>query len=65
MPSTVIDTTYYDKDAETLKVVFRSGAVYVYYAVPDEEYVRFMKAGSKGTYLNQFIKGHYEFERVE
>lgn len=64
MPSSVIDTTYYDKENQTLKVVFRSGAVYIYYDVPEDVYVQFMKARSKGTFLNLSIKGSYEFERV-
>jgi hypothetical protein len=65
MPSSVIDTTYYDKEKQTLKVIFRSGAVYVYFDVPEEVYQQFMKARSKGTFLNLSIKGSYEFERVD
>jgi len=65
MPSSVIHHINYDKDTGTLKVTFLSGAVYLYYGVPDEMYLRFTRARSKGTFLNLFIKDHYEFERIE
>jgi lysyl-tRNA synthetase class 2 len=64
MPSSVIATTHYNKDSQVLKVIFRSGAVYLYYEVPEEIYLLYMKARSKGTFLNQFIKGNFEFEKV-
>lgn len=64
MPSSVIVTAHYDKDTQVLKVIFRSGAVYEYYGVPEEVYLMYMKAKSKGTFLNKFIKGNFEFEKV-
>jgi hypothetical protein len=64
MPSSVIITAHYDKDTQVLKVIFRSGAVYEYYDVPEEVYLLYMKARSKGTFLNKFIKGNFEFEKV-
>ncbi|MFA6060326.1 MAG: KTSC domain-containing protein [Taibaiella sp.] len=65
MPSSVIITAHYNKDTQVLKVIFRSGAVYEYYGVPEEVYLFYMKAKSKGTFLNKFIKGNFEFEKVE
>lgn len=65
MPSTVIHTVYYNKEEQVLKVVFQSGAVYLYRDVPDEVYLLLMKARSKGTFLNRFIKENYVFERME
>lgn len=64
MPSSVIATAHYDKDSQVLKVIFRSGAVYLYYDVPEEVYLLYMKARSKGIFLNKFIKGNFEFEKV-
>ena len=64
MPSSVILTAHYDKDAQILKVIFRSGAVYHYYEVPEEVYLLYSKAKSKGTFLNNFIKGNFEFEKI-
>jgi hypothetical protein len=64
MPSSVIITAQYDKDTQVLKVIFRSGAVYLYYDVPEEIYLFYRKAKSKGTFLNKFIKGNFEFEKV-
>lgn len=65
MPSTVVHTFYYNNDTQVLKVIFQSGAAYEYYAVPEEVYLLFAKAKSKGTFLNQFIKGNYEFEKID
>lgn len=64
MPSTVVDSFYYDMDSLVLRVTFRSGAIYLYHDVPEDIYLEFKQAKSKGTYLNQFIKGNFEFERV-
>lgn len=64
MPSSVIATVHYDKASQVLKVIFRSGAVYQYYEVPEEVYLLYMKARSKGTFLNKFIKGNFEFEKI-
>jgi hypothetical protein len=65
MPSSVIITAHYDKDTRVLKIIFRSGVVYQYYDVPEEVYLSYMKAKSKGTFLNKSIKGNFEFEKVE
>ena len=64
MPSTVIAATFYDQNARTLRVTYVSGLVYIYKDVPAEVYDNMRKAFSKGRFLNQFIKGHYAFERV-
>lgn len=64
MPSTAIARIGYDIASRILKVTFVSGAVYAYYEVPDEVYIDFMKAKSKGRYLNRFIKGFFDFAKL-
>jgi hypothetical protein len=41
-----------------------SGMVYEYKDVPEEVFNAFKTSGSKGTYLNRHIKGHYAFKKV-
>jgi hypothetical protein len=64
MPSTVIDLFNYDHRTATLRIVFRSGNVYAYKSVPEEIYVQFKQADSKGKYFNQAIRNHYTFEQL-
>jgi hypothetical protein len=64
MPSSVVARFNYDKDTNTLTVVFVSGMVYDYLEVPEEVYNEMKSSGSKGTYLNLHIKGHYDYKKV-
>ena len=54
----------YDKEQQELHVRFNSGAEYAYYEVPVAVYQEFLIAPSKGKYLNEGIKGFYQFEKV-
>ncbi len=54
----------YDGDARELRVRFNSGAEYVYSEVPGTVFADFLDADSKGQFLNQNIKGAYEYARV-
>lgn len=64
MPSTVIDHFTYDAAQQVLKVTFLSGALYAYYHVPEELYLRMVRARSKGKFLNTYVKDHYSFEKL-
>ncbi|TLV03286.1 KTSC domain-containing protein [Dyadobacter luticola] len=64
MPSSVSSKFIYDGDTETLRVIYVSGMVYDYKKVPLEVYQAMTSAFSKGTFLNRYIKGNYEFEKV-
>jgi hypothetical protein len=64
MPSSVVAKIYYDADTHILKVIYVSGMVYEYKDVPEEVFNAFKTSGSKGTYLNRHIKGHYAFKKV-
>jgi hypothetical protein len=64
MPSTAIAAYHYDEQSLTLRVVFITGAVYNYLKVPAKVFAAMKNATSKGGYLNRYIKGHYDFEKV-
>jgi hypothetical protein len=64
MPSSVVAAMTYDPHSSTLRVRFVSGMVYDYKNVPEEVFKAMKNATSKGTFLNQYIKGNYEFEKV-
>jgi hypothetical protein len=67
MPSTVITALNYDAETHTLTIVYRGGrGTYRYFDVPEEEYIAFRSAPSKGTYLNQTFKPrNYRYERAK
>jgi len=65
MPSSVVASMHYDDTSSTLRIVYVSGMVYDYKDVPPEEYLEMKSATSKGTYLNKYIKGQYQFEKVK
>ena len=62
--STNISNVEWDKDTKDLTVQFRNGAIYAYSSVPKEVYEGLLHAGSAGQYLNQAVKGQYEYRRV-
>ncbi len=64
MPSTVIQHICYFPDTHILRVEFLSGLIYDYKNVPPEVYKSLKIAGSKGRFLNFYIKGKFEFDRV-
>ena len=65
MPSSVISMINYNPASTTLQVIFLSGAVYNYTNVPEAVYKAMQKAKSKGSYLNNYIKGRYSFKKIE
>jgi len=65
MPSKVISGFKYDAAKQVLRVYFVSGMVYDYKRVPPHVYEAMINSFSKGTYLNRYIKGHFEFEKVQ
>lgn len=62
--SSNINQIGYDAVAQELSVRFNSGSVYVYKGVPGPVFADFLGADSKGQFLNQNIKGQYEFAKV-
>lgn len=54
----------YDEGSETLEIEFLNGTVYQYYNVPKNIYDQLMQEGSKGKFLNTYIKNAYPYSRV-
>ena len=65
MPSSVVAYMSYKPETSTLRVHFVSGMIYDYKKVPPEVYEAMRTATSKGTYLNKYIKGNYEFRKIK
>ena len=51
-------------DDNTLVIVYKSGSVYLFKDVPREIYDDFLKAESKGKFMNSVIKPNYKYERL-
>lgn len=64
MPSTVIANMHYDARSLVLRIIFVSGLVYDYKNVPPDVYQAMKNSDSKGAYLNQYIKGNYDFKKI-
>jgi hypothetical protein len=62
--SSNLDSVGYDSMTRTLRIEFKSGAVYEYSAVPESEYQGLMGASSKGSYFHQNIKDRYSYGRI-
>ncbi|MBS0027774.1 KTSC domain-containing protein [Chitinophaga sp. 22321] len=65
MPSSVVAHMTYYADTHTLRIIYVSGMIYDYKEVPEAVYLAMKSSGSKGTYLNKHVKGHYSFEKVK
>lgn len=61
--SSSIASILYGDDA-VLEVEFHRGTRYRYFTVPQRVFDELLTADSKGTYLNEHIKGRYAFERL-
>ena len=63
--STAISRIGYSEVYEVLLITFlESGASYLYYGVPYEEFDNLYNADSIGRYFNQNIKGYYDVEKI-
>jgi hypothetical protein len=54
----------YDAPSQILEVEFLSGTIYQYFGVPENMYNELMQAGSKGRFLNTYIRNAYGYSRV-
>ncbi len=54
----------YDAEKQILEIEFVGGSVYQYFDVPASIYKALMNAGSKGTFVNTRVKGHYDFSQL-
>jgi hypothetical protein len=62
--STSLASIGYDPASKTLEVEFAGGAVYQYLGVPEIEHHRFLRARSRGAYLNGNIKPRFLCRRI-
>jgi len=62
--SSTIDASSYMYETKALYVTFKH-ATYVYTDVTEEDYIKFSTAKSQGVALNTFIKGTYEYKKLE
>jgi hypothetical protein len=53
----------YDYGTDTLRVVFREGAVYDYFGVSTAEWWRMKRSASPGKFIKRVLDGH-EYTRV-
>lgn len=51
-------------DGTNLYVLFNSGGLYEYFDVPQSIYNELMSASSHGSYLANYIKGCYRYQRI-
>ena len=64
MPSSVILSYEYDPANLVLRVKYVSGITYEYSGVPETIYTDMKNAFSKGIYLNQHIKGKFNYRKI-
>lgn len=53
----------YDEETRKMRVEFQT-STYEYEDVEPECFESFLKSDSKGTFLNEYIKGKYNYKRV-
>ena len=62
--STTLARVAYDTAQELLQLEFRSRAVYQYFGVPTAVHEGLLRAPSKGSYFNRFIRGSFPYSRA-
>ena len=63
--STNIRSIGYDVDSKILEIEFDTGDVYQYSNVPQTIYGSLMSASSHGSYFHKYIKGKYEYLKIQ
>ena len=61
--SSTLATIAYDGNRELLQLEFNSLAVYQYFGVPALVYEELLRTPSKGSYINQAIRGKFAYRR--
>jgi lysyl-tRNA synthetase class 2 len=69
MPSTkwtssLLADAVFHPDSQELELIFHSGAIYRYRAVPNQIYQDLLHAESKGTYFNSILRNRFPFVKV-
>ena len=55
----------YDRKANELEVVFKTGDIYRYENVPPSKYADLLKAESKGMYMQEHIINVFPYRRLK
>jgi hypothetical protein len=56
--SSSVEEMGYDAEAEEVYVRYRQGGLYAYIGVPGVVWEELLRAPSKGTFVNQVLKGY-------
>ena len=59
LDSTTLATAVYDRSRSQLLLDFRDGSRYLYSGVAPDVYRDLLSAASKGSFFNQYIRGHF------
>ena len=54
----------YDEKSHSLVAVFRTGETYRYKNVPSFVFTGLMSADSKGRYMQKYVLGRFDYERI-
>ena len=49
---------------QIMNLYLHSGEIYRYNNIPEDLYQRFLESESWGRFYNQFIRNHFEFEKI-
>jgi hypothetical protein len=63
--STSLNAAAYASQTGVLKLEFRSGAVYHYFAVPVPARQEFPGAESRGGYFNRYIRNRFAYVKID
>lgn len=63
--SSAIRALGYDAARRVLDVIYPDGDRYRYFGVSPQRHRALMAAGSIGSYVNEHIKPHYRFEKLD
>lgn len=63
--SSNLDKIKYDANKQELYVTFKSGGVYKYFRVPQDEFEKLLvDAKSKGSYFHKHIRTSYKYQKL-
>ena len=64
LESKMFTSVAHDPDKQILYLRFQSGDVYRYFEFPDDNYLTFLSAESKGRFFLAHIRDRYQYERM-
>jgi hypothetical protein len=64
LESKMLAAVAYEPKPRTLYLRFRSGEVYGYFEVPENQYQEFLQAESRGRYFLSHIRGRFRYQRI-